>query len=415
MFRRVLAAVVVVAVAAVLFVLAWPQFFGLQQTFGIAQVISLRTAAALIAVALIVGLTLLALLARPARRFFATLAVLLVAFALVNAAVLSTRGFGDTAFETAGDSTLTVLSWNTLGDVPGAGAVADLALENDVDILTLPESTEAFSLEVAALMKAAGRPMWVETVAFDQVSKSRSTSVLWTADLGTYTVDETVGQTATLPTVVLRPDDGSGRDLRRRERADGGRLQRDARPHERARGVGDHDARRLRGRGAGDRQRGRGHLADDRAAAARLADRPRHGHRELARLGHAGRAGSGRGGERPPPDHRAVRAGRITPGASALFRFATPPNGSWTRPLLPANIGSGALQQAGRKDVAVLASEVLVAPSATAAEEPAADTWQPVSATAHIAQARPVDSFLSILPEDANGTVRGARRSTWRR
>ncbi|GAB3607157.1 hypothetical protein GCM10027413_25660 [Conyzicola nivalis] len=210
MFRRVLAAAVVVAVAAVLFVFAWPQFFGLQQTFGIAHVVSFRAAAALIAIALIVGLTLLALLARPVRRFFATLAVLLLAFTLVNAAVLSTRGFGDTAFETAGDSTVTVLSWNTLGDVPGAATVADLAIENDADILTLPETTKAFSLEVAALMKAAGRPMWVETTAFDQISKSRSTSVLWSADLGTYTVDESVGQTATLPTVVLRPDDGSG-------------------------------------------------------------------------------------------------------------------------------------------------------------------------------------------------------------
>jgi len=210
MFRRVLAAAVVVVVAAILFVLAWPQFFGLQQTFGVAHVVSLRAVAALIAVALIILLVLVALLLRVVRRFFATLAVLLLAFALVNAAVLSTRGFGDTAFETASDSTITVLSWNTLGDVPGAQTVGGLALENDADIVTLPETTNAFALEVAAVMKAAGRPMWVRTTFFDEISKSRSTSVLTSADLGTYTVDETVGQTATLPTVVLRPDDGSG-------------------------------------------------------------------------------------------------------------------------------------------------------------------------------------------------------------
>jgi len=210
MFRRVLAAAVTVVVAAILFVLAWPQFFGLQQTFGIAHVVSLRAVAALIAVALVVLLTLVALLVRPVRRFFASLAVLLVVFALVNAAVLSTRGFGDTGFETAADSSLTVLTWNTLGDVPSAETVADLALENGAGIVSLPETTRAFSLEVAALMKAAGRPMWVATTAFDEISKARSTSVLWTADLGTYTADTTVGQTATLPTVVLRPDDGSG-------------------------------------------------------------------------------------------------------------------------------------------------------------------------------------------------------------
>jgi len=210
MFRRVLAAAVVVAVAAILFVLAWPQFFGLQQVFGVAHVVSLRTVAALIAVALVVLLTVVALLIRAVRRFFATLAVLLLAFALVNAAVLSTRGFGDTAFQTPADSTVTVLSWNTLGDVPGAATVGALALENDVDIVTLPETTKAFALEVAAVMKAGGRPMWVNTTAFDQISKSRSTSVLSSADLGTYTVDGSVGQTATLPTVVLRPDNGSG-------------------------------------------------------------------------------------------------------------------------------------------------------------------------------------------------------------
>jgi endonuclease/exonuclease/phosphatase (EEP) superfamily protein YafD len=210
MFRRVLAAAAVVVVAAILFVLAWPQFFGLQQAFGVAHVVSLRAVAAVIAVVLILALTLAALLLAFVRRFFATLAVLLLAFALVNGAVLSTRGFGDTAFQTAAEPTVTVLSWNTLGDVPSAETVGSLALENDADIVALPETTNAFALEVAAVMKAAGRPMWVHTVAFDQISKSRSTSVLSSADLGTYTADDTVGQTATLPTVVLRPDDGSG-------------------------------------------------------------------------------------------------------------------------------------------------------------------------------------------------------------
>ncbi|WP_411698937.1 hypothetical protein [Conyzicola sp.] len=63
----------------------------------------------------------------------------------------------------------------------------------------------------------------------------------------------------------------------------------------------------------------------------------------------------------------------------------------------------------------MLASEQVVAPPVTVAPAPESDVWQPVSATAHVAQGQPVDSFLSILPEDANGTVRGARRSTWLR
>jgi endonuclease/exonuclease/phosphatase (EEP) superfamily protein YafD len=210
MFRRVSAAVVIVAVAVILLVLAWPQLFSLQRTFGTAHVVSFRAGAAVVAVALVVALTLLGMLIRPVRRFFASLALLLVVFALVNAAVLGTRGFGDTAFDTAGASSVTVLSWNTLGDATGAEAIATLALDSGADILTLPETTKALALDVAAIMKAAGRPMWVETTSFDEISKSRSTSVLFSADLGTYSKDETVGQTATLPTVVLRPDDGSG-------------------------------------------------------------------------------------------------------------------------------------------------------------------------------------------------------------
>ena len=63
----------------------------------------------------------------------------------------------------------------------------------------------------------------------------------------------------------------------------------------------------------------------------------------------------------------------------------------------------------------MLASEHTIAPTANRTTEAPSDDWQPVAATAHVAQGQPVDSFLSVLPEDANGTVRGARRSTWRR
>ena len=63
----------------------------------------------------------------------------------------------------------------------------------------------------------------------------------------------------------------------------------------------------------------------------------------------------------------------------------------------------------------MLASEQLVAPHAPVAPAESTDDWQPVAAIKHIAQGQLVDSFMSILPEDADGTVRGARRSTWRR
>lgn len=210
MFRRVVAAAILIAVAAILAVLAWPQLFGLQRTFGIAHVVSLRGAATAVAVILLAAVLLFALLVKPARRFLASVGVLLLAFALINTVVLAGRGFGDTSFETKAANDITVLSWNTLGDAPGAAAIAQRALDGKADIVTLPETTHALGLEVAAIMKAAGRPMWVYTKARDQISKSRSTTVLMSAELGKYTEDDSLGSTAVLPSIVLRPNDGTG-------------------------------------------------------------------------------------------------------------------------------------------------------------------------------------------------------------
>ncbi|MCU1423874.1 MAG: endonuclease/exonuclease/phosphatase family protein, partial [Microbacteriaceae bacterium] len=210
MFRRVTAAIILLIVAGILLALAWPQLFGLQRSFGFAHVVSLRGVAAAVGIALLVLLAVFGAIIRPARRLFASFAVLLVAFILLNAAVLSTRGFGDSGAEAAADSDVTVLSWNTLGDATGADAIAALALDSGADIITLPETTNELAFDIAAIMKENGKPMWLETTAYDQISKARSTSVLWSAELGTYSIDETVGSTSTLPSVVMRPDDGSG-------------------------------------------------------------------------------------------------------------------------------------------------------------------------------------------------------------
>jgi endonuclease/exonuclease/phosphatase (EEP) superfamily protein YafD len=210
MFRRILAALLLVLVAAFLLMAAWPQLFGLQRTFVIAQLVAFRGSAIAIAFIGVIALIVLSLLSRSFRRLGSSLALLLIVFALVSAAVLATRGFGNSSFSTKGRSDITVMSWNTLGDAPGAEAIARLALDSHADIVTLPETTKATALAVAAIMKAGGKPMWEQTVAFDQISKARSTSVLTSVDLGTYHVDETAGSTTTLPTVVLSPDDGTG-------------------------------------------------------------------------------------------------------------------------------------------------------------------------------------------------------------
>ena len=207
MIRRVLAAACLLAGAAILIALAWPQFFGLQRQFGVAHVVSFRAGAAAIGVTLLVLCLLLAAAGRRIRRFMVSAAALFLVFVLINAAVLSTRGFGDTGFAEAREGDVTVLAWNTLGDATGAEAVAELALSAGADIVSLPETTEELGVEIAALMKAGGSPMWVHTTAFDQVSKARSTTVLTGVDLGRYEVDASIGNTSVLPTVVLRPDD----------------------------------------------------------------------------------------------------------------------------------------------------------------------------------------------------------------
>lgn len=206
--RRVLAAGTVLVLAGVLLALFWPQLFGLERNSPLAQVVSLRGAAALVAVVGAVLGTLLALLVRSGRRFFAVLAALLLAFAGMQVGVLSLRGFTGTGFETPSSATLTVLSWNTLGDTPGAERIAQLAIEAKADVVALPETTRSTADDVAARARAAGLPLVAYTVAFDDVSKARSTSLLISSALGPYVVGAGSANTSVLPTVVAVPTGG---------------------------------------------------------------------------------------------------------------------------------------------------------------------------------------------------------------
>jgi endonuclease/exonuclease/phosphatase (EEP) superfamily protein YafD len=210
MLRRILAAAVLVALALALLVIAWPQLIGQQRTAGVAQLVSLRGLAVVVAVVAIAGLGFLIVIFRPIRRFAASVAVLLLGFALINTAVLATRGIGDMGFATAAPRSVTVLAWNTLGDAPGAEAIAQLAIDSGADVVALPETTKATGQAVADAMGLGGRPMQSFTVAFDQVSKARSTTLLISTELGPYAVDEAEPNSAVLPTVIARPVSGTG-------------------------------------------------------------------------------------------------------------------------------------------------------------------------------------------------------------
>ncbi|MEP6843098.1 MAG: endonuclease/exonuclease/phosphatase family protein, partial [Pseudolysinimonas sp.] len=175
-----------------------------------AQVVSLRGLSALVAGVGVIALLLIALLSRRMRRFTATIALLLLVFAGVSAAVLATRGATAAGFQTKAAADLTVLSWNTLGDAPGAAEIAKLAIAHHADIVALPETSFATADAVKQLMTQAGSPMQELHVSLDQVAKSHTTSLLISTALGTYKVDASHGSTKTLPSVIAVPVDGDG-------------------------------------------------------------------------------------------------------------------------------------------------------------------------------------------------------------
>jgi endonuclease/exonuclease/phosphatase (EEP) superfamily protein YafD len=217
MLPRILGWAIVLGTAAVATVLVWPQAFGLQNQWVAAHVVALRGAAAAVAVAALVPFLLLSLV-RRVRLFAFAMAAVFALFAVGNVAVLGVRGFGSGAGgETVAEASdsVTVLSWNTLGEVPDASAIAGLALEQGADVVVLPETTEPLGEEVAVEMREGGRPMWVHTLAYDLVAKARSTTILISPELGDYDVVSPEapgppGNTNTLPSVVADPVDGEG-------------------------------------------------------------------------------------------------------------------------------------------------------------------------------------------------------------
>jgi endonuclease/exonuclease/phosphatase (EEP) superfamily protein YafD len=210
MFRRILAAAVLLILAAALVVAVWPQLLGLERLPVIAQLVSLRGFAVAVVVVLVVAFTLVALFSPRLRRFTASAALLLLVFCAISVAVLATRGFGGGAFQTTAPGDIIVLSWNTLGDAPGAEAIAELAEEVEADVVVLPETSAETAGIVAAILTEHGRPMNALHLSLDEISKARTTSLLISAELGDYSRDDSAGSTDTLPSFIAVPVDGSG-------------------------------------------------------------------------------------------------------------------------------------------------------------------------------------------------------------
>ncbi|MEJ1230856.1 MAG: endonuclease/exonuclease/phosphatase family protein [Galbitalea sp.] len=207
MIRKILATIIVLVIALVLLVAVWPQLFGLQSAPIVAQVVSLRGLDVAIALVVAVGVGLLAIAWRGARRFLGTLVVLLLAFCLASFGILASRGFGGTTAASRPPSTITVLSWNTKGDAPGTAKIAKLALADHADVIALPETTQRTGFDLALMLKAAGRPMWVYSAAHGYTYESHATTLLISAALGEYSVDVSHGDTSVLSSIIAKPHD----------------------------------------------------------------------------------------------------------------------------------------------------------------------------------------------------------------
>lgn len=210
MFRRVVAILIILGAATVATFTVWPQFLGLQRLPLFAQAVSLRGSAVAIGLFVLIVLTLIAFIARRSRRFFAALGIVVALFCVASTAILTVRGIGDASFQKKAPSDITVLSWNTLGDAPGAETIARLAVDSRADIVSLPETTNETATKVAELMREGGHPMWVHTFHYDLISNARSTSLLTSVDLGNYRVDTDHRTTNVLPSIVATPVNGDG-------------------------------------------------------------------------------------------------------------------------------------------------------------------------------------------------------------
>lgn len=196
------------AAAACLAVAVWPQGFGLEQAPVVAQVVSMRIG--VVGIALLLMLLALCFVGwKRVRPFVLGVASLLLVFGLVSTGIHISRGL-DTGQSIDSSDDLVVLSWNTLGDQPGVDEIARIVDETGADAVMLPETTLTTGVAVAELLRDAGKRFWVHTTDYSPSYGALNTTLLISAELGEYTTDLEVGGTRTLPTVVARPDDGTG-------------------------------------------------------------------------------------------------------------------------------------------------------------------------------------------------------------
>ena len=212
--RRLFGSVFVLLCAAVAAVLTAPSWFGLERAYPLAQVVSFRAPVTAALAALAVVCLLLALV-RPIRVVALALVLVFGVATAANGVVLAQRGLGTDALPAKTATSIRVMTWNTAGQATSAEEIAQLAVDMEADVVTLPETTLDTGAQVAVRMREMGRPMWAHHAQYGDTGwGATSTTVLIRPELGDYSVIESSrdgsSNTSTVPSAVAMPVSGDG-------------------------------------------------------------------------------------------------------------------------------------------------------------------------------------------------------------
>jgi endonuclease/exonuclease/phosphatase (EEP) superfamily protein YafD len=214
-FRPVPLVVTLVVLIPILAIIVWPQLLGLHTQIFFAQSIAFRTLSA----AVLATVAVIAIAVAVIRRRLAVAAGFAVSFgaaALTVAMISGVIGNTGTIASTSGpprDDTVVVASWNTQGASTAARDITQLVIEEDADVVMLPETDEIVAAQAAQLLSVSGRTMTAHTTYGSGLDTEMPTSILISATLGTYRLDDTSATATGLPSGVWDAVDGIGPTL----------------------------------------------------------------------------------------------------------------------------------------------------------------------------------------------------------
>ena len=139
------------------------------------------------------------------------LAFLLAVAAIGHSAILVMRGVFPVDELDAAEDSITVLEYNTAGNVDMLQELANLIIDNGVDVATLPETHAETGRQLAAILKEHGLDFHVyDNGRSEWDSAYGSTVILLSASLGDYEHDPDFAANSNIHGLLVRPTSGTG-------------------------------------------------------------------------------------------------------------------------------------------------------------------------------------------------------------